>query len=228
MGPNLVNLRRGSRKKGGNAHFFAASNKDTFFQADAMNILLHICCGPCAIFPLEQLLEEGHTVSGFFYNPNIHPLTEYMKRREGALQVAEHFGIPLIFCDEPLGATVFFRAVNGSEEQGTSGRCGICQTMRLVRTAAEAAARHCDAFTSSLLYSRYQDHNHLKEQGAAAAAAHPETAFLYRDFRGGWRRGVDRSKELGIYRQQYCGCVYSIEDRYAKDFERMKNAFPGA
>ena len=134
-----------------------------------MNILLHICCGPCAIFPLEQLLEEGHTVSGFFYNPNIHPLTEYMKRREGALQVAEHFGIPLIFCDEPLGATVFFRAVNGSEEQGTSGRCGICQTMRLVRTAAEAAARHCDAFTSSLLYSRYQDHNHLKEQGAAAA-----------------------------------------------------------
>ncbi len=193
-----------------------------------MHILLHICCGPCAIVPLEQLLEEGHAISGFFYNPNIHPLTEYMKRREGAIQVAAHFGIPLSLYDEPQGARIFFRAVNGREESGTSGRCGVCHAMRLARTAAEAAARGCDAFTSSLLYSRHQDHAYLKEQGAAAAGLHPGPAFLYRDFRKGWQRGIDRSKELGIYRQQYCGCLYSIEDRYAKDFERMKNAFPGA
>lgn len=192
-----------------------------------MNILLHICCGPCAIVPLERLLEEGHTVSGFFYNPNIHPLTEYMKRREGALQVADHFGIPLIIIDEPCGATVFFRAVNGSEEQGVNGRCGVCQSMRLSRTAAEAASRHYDAFTSSLLYSRHQAHEFLKDQGNVAATVYPGITFLYRDFRSGWQRGIDRSKELGIYRQQYCGCVYSIEDRYARDFERMKTAFPG-
>lgn len=193
-----------------------------------MNILLHICCGPCAIVPLEDLLKEGHTVSGFFYNPNIHPLTEYMKRREGALAVAEHFGIPLIILDEPQGAAVFFRKVNGLEERGVNGRCGICQSMRLIKTAAEATARQYEAFTSSLLYSRHQDHTHLKEQGIIAANLHQGPAFLYRDFRSGWQRGIDRSKELGIYRQQYCGCIYSIEDRYSKDFERMKKAFPGA
>lgn len=190
-----------------------------------MKLFLHICCGPCALYPLEILSGEGVSVTGFFYNPNIHPLPEYLKRRAGALQAARHFGVACVIRDEE-SARVFFRAVHGREEPGREGRCGVCQEMRLERTAREAAARGADAFSSTLLYSRHQDHEHIRETGMRLER---ETGvpFLYRDFRAGWQRGIDLSRALGIYRQSWCGCAYSIEDRYARDFALAREHVPG-
>lgn len=92
-------------------------------------------------------------------------------------------------------------------------RCRYCYVSRLERTAREAAEQGYEAFTSSLLYSRYQRHDVIREEGERAAAKFG-VRFHYQDFRPGWRRGIDVSRELGLYRQQYCGCIYSEQDRY--------------
>lgn len=211
-----------------------------------MRILVHICCGPCAITVLQRLSGAGHTLAGFFLNPNIHPLAEYLRRREGAVQVAERLGIPLILPDaEPendapwhapdllreagIEAQVsgafpphprlpdtanpvpWLRLMAGREE----GRCELCWRIRLWRTARRAARDGFDAFTSSLLYSRHQNHALITALGEQAAAMYGIT-FAYEDFRTSWQQGIALSKEWGIYRQQYCGCVYSEYERYAK------------
>lgn len=201
-----------------------------------MRILLHMCCGPCAIMPARELLRDGHTVTGWFYNPNIHPLAEYLRRREGAARVAagimDGYGIDLLFPDlEPGGMTGFAApeydvAVWCREALGhPEGRCVSCRVSRFDAAAAVARNMGFDAFTSSLLYSRHQDHEGMRAAGEAAAAR-TGTVFFYRDFRPFWQGGIAASKELGIYRQQYCGCVFSEEDRYARDLAKTLSA-PG-
>ena len=181
-----------------------------------MRLLLHICCGPCALMPLRLLLDEGHEVTGYFDNPNIHPLTEYLRRREGAIQVAAAAGIALIFPQEPeYDAATWCRAALAH----TAGRCSYCWSSRLARTAATAAERGFDAFSSSLLYSRRQQHQGIMQAGETAAAEHG-VRFLYQDFRPFWQQGIDASKALGVYRQQYCGCLFSEQERYAKELAR--------
>lgn len=179
-----------------------------------MNILLHICCGPCAIMPIRRLLDEGHKVTGFFYNPNIHPLAEYLRRREGAATVAERYGIPMLWALEPedYNTVQWLHMIHGREDS----RCALCWGQRLERTCREAAGGF-EAFSSSLLYSRYQQHDFIRARGEALAeAAGGGVTFYYRDFRTDWQEGIDVSKEWGIYRQQYCGCILSENERYAK------------
>ncbi len=179
-----------------------------------MNVLLHVCCGPCAIMPVRRLLDEGHRVTGYFDNPNIHPLAEYLRRREGALRVAAESGIGILFPESgaEYDAAAWCRAALAHPR----GRCAHCRESRFARAAAFAKANGFEAFTSSLLYSRRQNHEGMIEAGRAAqdAAGIP---FFYRDFRTGWQEGIARSKEWGIYRQQYCGCLFSEEERHAKD-----------
>ena len=172
-------------------------------------ILLHICCGPCAIAPILRLKEAGCTVVGLFFNPNIQPAMEYVRRREGAAKVG---GI--------LDVEVRFDAYDPLPHMRRSladpaGRCAPCWEERLDRAAAAAAALGCDAFTSSLLYSKYQDHALLASLGEARAAVHG-IPFHYQDFRVHWDEGVALSRQWEIYRQPYCGCVLSELDRYAK------------
>lgn len=215
---------------------------------------MHICCGPCAITVLRHLLEHGHEPTGFFFNPNIHPLAEYMRRREGVSQVAERLGVPVIYADTlpleeqiwrdpwlsespglsghdatpetpfPLGSTPappaanpvpWLRAVSGREEI----RCLFCWRMRLAQSAQAAKRLSLDALTSSLLYSRFQDHERIRQLGESAAAT-AGLLFLYEDFRRYWQQGIDVSKEWGIYRQPYCGCLFSEYERYSKPFAR--------
>ena len=177
-----------------------------------MRLLLHICCGPCALMPLRLLLDEGHEVTGYFDNPNIHPLTEYMRRREGAMQVAQAAGVTLLFAPQPeYDAESWCRSALGHP----GGRCAYCWSGRLDRTAKTAADLGFDGFSSSLLYSRRQKHEGIMQAGEAAAAEHG-VRFVYQDFRPFWQQGIDASKELGVYRQQYCGCIFSEEDRYKK------------
>ncbi len=174
-----------------------------------MKVLLHVCCGPCAIVPARELAAEGHDVSAAFLNPNVHPFQEFERRREGARRVAEALGVEIIR-EDPYGLTEFLREVVGHEHE----RCPICYRMRLDRVAGLARERGFDAFTTSMLVSTQQDHDAIRTAGEEAAQQHG-VEFLYRDYRPKVMEGVRASKEMGVYRQQYCGCVYSEWERYA-------------
>lgn len=174
-----------------------------------MRILVHICCGPCAITPVSALLGAGMEVTGFYYNPNIHPLQEYLRRREGVEQVAQRLGIRVLFKDDEYDPQVYFRAVTFRE----ANRCLPCYALRLERTVAIARRGRFEAFTSTLLYSKFQKHDQVRSLGADMAQ-NSGLCFHYQDFRAGWSEGVNLSREWGIYRQQYCGCLYSEFERY--------------
>ena len=167
-----------------------------------------MCCGPCAIVPIRALLDEGHEVDAAFVNPNVHPYVEFTKRVEAARAAADALGVSIVQ-EDPYGLLEFLRAVVGHEE----GRCRICYAMRIDRVARLAAERGYDAFTTSMLVSTHQDHDLMKEIAEKAAARHG-VAFLHRDYRPRVMEGVRASREMGLYRQQYCGCVYSEWDRY--------------
>jgi len=175
-----------------------------------MRILLHICCGPCALYPLTALRDEGVEVTGFFFNHNIHPYQEYVRRRDAAQQMADLEGMPLLLKDE-YRLEEFLAAVAGEPDK----RCGYCYASRLDAVAAAAKEAGFDAFTSSLFYSRYQNHELMRRKAEDAALQHG-VLFLYRDFRPGWQEGIKRSKALALYRQQYCGCIYSEKERYCR------------
>jgi epoxyqueuosine reductase len=175
-----------------------------------LKVLLHICCGPCAIVPMRELIAEGHEVEAAFVNPNIHPLTEFDRRLEAARAAAAAAGV-LIVHEDPYGLREFMRAVVFHEDE----RCPICYRMRLGRTAELAKALGHGAFTTTMLVSTQQDHAGIRAAGEAAAREHG-VPFLYRDFRPGVMEGVRESKEKGLYRQQYCGCVYSEWERYRR------------
>jgi predicted adenine nucleotide alpha hydrolase (AANH) superfamily ATPase len=173
-----------------------------------MRILLHICCGPCALYPLRTLTTAGHDVTGFFHNPNIHPYQEYVLRRDAAVRMAELESLPLIMRDD-YDLEGFLANIAAAPDK----RCTYCYTSRLRATASVASVQGFDAFTASLLYSRYQRHDEIRELGEQIGREYG-VAFHYQDFRPGWQEGIKLSKELGLYRQQYCGCIYSEKDRY--------------
>lgn len=173
-----------------------------------MRILLHTCCGPCALYPLRTLRAAGHDVTGFFYNPNIHPYQEYVLRRDAVVQMAEQESLPLAMRDD-YDLELFLASVADAPEK----RCRFCYASRLRATAHVAVQQGFDAFTASLLYSRYQKHDEIRELGEQIGREYG-VAFHYEDFRPGWQEGIRLSKELGLYRQQYCGCIYSEKDRY--------------
>jgi predicted adenine nucleotide alpha hydrolase (AANH) superfamily ATPase len=179
-----------------------------------VNILLHVCCGPCAIYPLSTIRAAGHTVRGYFFNPNIHPFKEFQRRIEALEVMSRHLAFAVDY-ERTYGLRSFLRQVVFHEES----RCGLCYAMRLRPTAERAADAGFDAFSTTLLYSRYQNHALLREQGETLAAEFG-IGFYYEDFRSGWQEGIDQSIEMGLYRQPYCGCIYSEEERY--DRKRFK------
>ena len=174
-----------------------------------MNILLHLCCAPCAVFPVRTLRAGGWMVSGFFFNHNIHPYQEYRKRLDTVTAFAEQDNLPLITRDEYL-LEEFLAAVAAKPAE----RCRYCYASRLEETAQAAAAGGFDAWTSSLLYSRYPGHVEIRRLGEELGERYG-VAFHYADYRSGWQEGIRLSKELAMYRQQYCGCIYSEKERYA-------------
>lgn len=175
-----------------------------------MKILLHICCAPCAIYPLEVLRGEGHEVVGLFYNPNIQPYTEYTRRLDTLIQYADDVDMQLIrFGEYPMEE--FLRGVAFRE----GARCEYCYHMRMQYAARIAKQGKCDGFTTTLLYSKFQDHDRLKGLGESLGKKY-DIDFCYRDFREGWKEGIRASKDMKMYRQQYCGCIYSEKERFYK------------
>ncbi len=177
-------------------------------------ILLHICCAPCTIYPLTRLREAGWDVFGYFYNLNIHPYQEFRKRLETLEKFASMVDLRLIVRDE-YDVEHFIRQVVFRE----SKRCHYCYVHRLEATARLAKKSGFHGFTTTLLYSRQQKHDLIKEI-AEGIAAKTGISFYYEDFREGWGFGIEKSKELGLYRQQYCGCIYSEAERFAGSEKR--------
>lgn len=173
-----------------------------------MKILLHICCGPCAVYPVAQLRDRGAAVTGYWFNHNIHPYQEYVRRRDTVREYAAKVGLDMVWRDE-YRLEEFLAAV----AQNPEDRCFYCYFSRLDAVAAAAVAGGFDAFTSTLLYSRYQKHDAIRDCAERAAERHG-VRFYYDDYRRGWQEGIRVSKELGLYRQQYCGCIYSEKERY--------------
>ena len=175
-----------------------------------MKLLLHTCCGPCSIYPVRVLRDEGADPTGFFYPHNIHPYTECARRRDTLSAYAQTIGLPLVSGDG-YDIEGFVRRMAFHEAE----RCLICYRVRLTATAVAAKERGFAAFSSTLLYSRHQQHAALREIGESVGRA-AGVPFHYRDFRTGWQEGIDESKRLGMYRQPYCGCIYSEKERYFK------------
>jgi predicted adenine nucleotide alpha hydrolase (AANH) superfamily ATPase len=173
-----------------------------------MKILLHICCGPCVIYPLRILREMGHDVTGHFFNPNIHPYREYQRRADTLSAYAGEKRLPVIWAED-YGMEGFFRMIAGHEDD----RCRICYTLRLQETARLAKEQDFTGFTTTLLYSKFQKHDVIREV-SEHLGREVDIPFVYQDFRAGWQEGVDLSREIGMYRQPYCGCIYSERDRY--------------
>jgi len=167
-------------------------------------ILLHICCAPCAEYPLATFLDEGVRVHGYCYNPNIHPAVEHRRREEGVRWLADKHGFDCLYDDTIL------QVIWDLGDEHFEGRlCERCYGMRMHKAAQMTRDLGLAAFTTTLLVSPYQKHDLLREQAEMAAQA-AGVRFLYRDFRPGYRIGQDMARADGLYRQKYCGCIDSL------------------
>ncbi len=171
-------------------------------------ILLHICCAPCATYTLEHLRQVGAAISAFWFNPNIHPLEEHGKRLQTLQAFAQAKGLPIIECPayEP---EKYFDSVVGKKEP----RCEHCLYLRLSRTAEAASQGKFKAFSTTLLISPYQKHELIKEIGGQVGKE-KNVEFYYEDLRPGYYESRRMSRELNLYRQKYCGCIYSKMESY--------------
>ena len=174
-----------------------------------MKLLMHTCCAPCSVYCIESLRKEKIEPTLYWYNPNIHPYMEYKTRRDTLKQYSEMINVQAIF-EEEYGLKEFCKNVVNDLENRCSN---YCYRVRLEQTAKYAKENGFDTITTTLLVSPYQKHDVLKEQGEEIAKKYG-LGFLYRDFRIGFREGQAKARELGLYMQKYCGCIFSEEDRY--------------
>jgi hypothetical protein len=171
-------------------------------------VLVHVCCAACWLGLAEDLSARGLRAEGFFHNPNIHPLLEF-RRRLKAVRLLAHDTRLTLHADGEYGLTRWLREVVGNEDR----RCEICYHMRLTRTAERARDEGFDAFTTTMLVSPQQQHDLLRSLGEELARS-VGVAFLYHDWRASYEAGGSEAKRRRLYRQQYCGCIYSEYERY--------------
>jgi predicted adenine nucleotide alpha hydrolase (AANH) superfamily ATPase len=168
-------------------------------------LLLHICCGPCSTYSIKRLREQGFDVTGFWYNPNIHPFAEHERRRECIQDYARAVELAMIEWEE-YEMPVYFRAVVGHETFGE--RCALCYRLRLERTAQVAVENDFDAFSTTLLISPYQQQALVRDIGDELAGR-LGLEFYFENLRRGWSERGHMAREHHLYQQQYCGCIYS-------------------
>ena len=174
----------------------------------AARILVHTCCAPCFVAPYQDLVAKGMDVTGWWFNPNIHPFTEYQKRLQSLRDFATEQGMPLILRVEYRLDEFMMKVAADPTE-----RCEYCYRSRLEGLVKTALSEGFNYFSTTLLYSKYQRHElivcicrELSEQYGVP--------FYYDDWRRFWQSGIELSKAAGMYRQKYCGCIYSERDRY--------------
>jgi hypothetical protein len=172
-------------------------------------VLIHSCCAHCAAYTVSYWRQQGYEASALWYNPNIHPYTEHQHRLEAMQSLAQEVKLPLIVF-EGYGIIDYFRQVVGHESE----RCQYCFRLRLSKTAETAKAIGFDAFTTTLFISPQQKHELIREIGSELARE-KGIEFLYADLRKRYSDSRHMTKPLNLYRQQYCGCIYSEWERYA-------------
>lgn len=174
-----------------------------------MKLLMHTCCAPCSVYCIDSLRSENIEPTVYWFNPNIHPYQEYKARRDTLKQYTASINIDAVF-EEDYGLRDFCK--NVVDDLGN--RCSnYCYPVRLEQTAKYAKENGFDTISTTLLVSPYQKHDFIHELGNKIANEYG-LDFLYRDFRVGFREGQNKARELGLYMQKYCGCVFSEEDRY--------------
>ena len=170
---------------------------------------MHTCCAPCSVYCIEKLREEGIEPTVYWYNPNIHPYTEYVARRDCLKEYTNRINVKAIFEDE-YGLDEFCKNV----VDNLNARCvNYCYPVRLRKTFEYAKANGYDTVTTTLLYSIYQKHDFIKKLMEDLSKEFG-IKFLYIDFRKGFWIGHEKAIEQGLYMQKYCGCIFSEEDRY--------------
>ena len=174
-----------------------------------MKLLMHTCCAPCSVYCIDTLRAENIEPTLYWYNPNIHPYTEYRARRDCLKEYVNKINIQGIF-EEDYGLKEFTKIVI----EDLPNRCkNYCYPVRLERTVKYAKEHGYDTFTTTLLVSPYQNHETIKQISEQLAKQYGIN-FLYRDFRVGFRQGQQKARQLGLYMQKYCGCIFSEEERF--------------
>ncbi len=176
-------------------------------------IILHICCGPCSIYPISHFKKKGINFKGYFYNPNIHPYREFRQRIKALEEIQKIFDFEVIW-DKEYGLRKFIKETFMLWDKPNK-RCERCYIMRLTSTVKKALELKAEAFTTTMLYSIHQNHELLKEIAEDLSHSY-KISFFYEDFRIGYKEGEEIAKNLNIYRQSYCGCIFSEEERYSK------------
>ncbi len=199
---------------------YAIAPLDFLINICSMDVFLHICCGPCALYPLEVFKERGIRVTGFFYNPNIHPYMEFERRVKALEEVVALNRVDIVWATPAYGLRKWLSLIGDKSSYET--RCPICYEMRMDETAKEAKKRGFDLFSTTLLYSKYQRHELIRKICEAKARKYG-IDFYYEDFRVGWKTGIEKAVDLGIYRQPYCGCIFSEQERYLKRLKRLES-----
>ncbi len=175
-----------------------------------MKLLLHMCCAPCSTYSTEHFRRLGYKIQGYFYNPNIHPYKEFQRRRDTLKDYCNNEGIQLEVCDS-YDLEDYLHIVM----KDMTSRCRSCYRIRLEGAARQAAKMDIPCFSTTLAISPYQNHELLCLEGEEAGKKYG-VSFIYEDLRAGYRQSVDISRKLELYRQPYCGCIFSEKERYKK------------
>lgn len=184
-----------------------------------MKLLMHTCCAPCSVYCIDKLRQQNIEPTVYWYNPNIHPYKEYEARRDCLKEYTKSINVQAIF-EEDYGLQEFCRnTINDLQNRCTN----YCYIVRLKKTIEYAKQNGYDTFTSTLFVSPYQKHEELKKICENLSQKH-KIKFLYIDFREGFKQGQAKARELGLYMQKYCGCIFSEEDRYRKQIKDMLTA----
>lgn len=176
-------------------------------------LLMHTCCAPCSGEVIDAIQKSGIVFALFFYNPNIHPLKEYELRKSENIRYAEKLNIP--FIDADYDTDNWFERIKGLEEAPERGvRCTACFDMRFERTALYAYENGYKSITSCLGISRWKDMNQINNAGKKAVSRYPGMTYDDRNWRknGGSARMYEIAKYENFYKQEYCGCIYSLRD----------------
>lgn len=174
-----------------------------------MNLLLHACCGPCSLYPIQVLKKEGIRPMLYYENPNIHPYKEWKERKKSFCQVAEEEKLSY-WIDKEYPLEAFLAAALKAEN-----RCAFCYETRLRKAARTGKEQGYEGFSTTLLVSPYQNHALLASLGQSIGAE-MGIPFVYYDFRPGFQWAQEEAVRRGLYRQKYCGCIFSERDRYRK------------
>ncbi len=198
-----------------------------------MKLLMHMCCSNCSLYPVKLTREEGMDYTGFWYNPNIHDLEEYSLRLDSVKKLAGLWDIDIHYIED-FSPLEYFNALGIADPAGAADsllrgtgqltvedfplapafpeRCASCYRLRLEKTASHAHKQGYSAFTTTLLISPYQDYEGIVKAGNELAEKY-NVEFFERDYRPFFREAMNMSRELGLYRQKYCGCIFSRMER---------------